>query len=59
MQVELYAFFKEVYKMWVACGQYPELSIKDVKDEIFDIVQPAEPTHITASDLIVRPRHPR
>ena len=52
-QVEIYGFFKAIYEMWVACGQYAELSIEDVKDEIFDLVQPADPLHITLQDLLV------
>lgn len=39
--------------MWVACGQYKELSIEDVKDEIIDIIQPTDPFKITIKDLIV------
>ncbi|KAK9808769.1 hypothetical protein WJX72_003243 [[Myrmecia] bisecta] len=50
-QVEIYTFFKAIYNMWVACGQYPELSVEDVKDEIFDIVKPQDPLRITPMDL--------
>ena len=39
--------------MWLACGQCPELIIEDVKDEIFDMVKPANPLQITAKDLLV------
>lgn len=44
----------EIYKMWVDCGLYPELNMEDVKDEIFDMAQPADPLHLTAQDLQVR-----
>lgn len=54
MQVEIYTFLKEIYDMWVGSGQYQELCIEDVKDEIFDMVQPADPLKITAKDLAVR-----
>ncbi len=54
MQVVLYAFLAEIYTMWLACGQYPELAVEDVKDEIFDIVMPASPLHISLTDLMVR-----
>ena len=47
-------FFKAIYEMWVACKQYAELSVEDVKDEIFDLVQPADPFCITLHDLLVR-----
>lgn len=43
--------------LWVAAGQYPELSVEDVKDELFDIVRPADPLRITPVDLLVMP-HP-
>jgi len=51
--VVLYSFLTEIYTMWLACGQYPELVVEDVKDEIFDIVKPASPLHISLSDLSV------
>ena len=34
-------------------GQEP-VSFADVKDEIFDMVKPADPLHITLQDLINR-----
>lgn len=55
-QVEVCAFFREVHVLWVAAGQYP-LSVEDVKDELFDIVRPADPLRITPGDLLVIP-HP-
>jgi hypothetical protein len=53
LQVVLYSFLTEIYAMWLACGQYPELVVEDVKDEIFDIVKPASPLHISLTDLLV------
>ncbi len=38
--------------MWVAMGEYAELSIYDVIDEVLDMVQPADPLKgLTAKDL--------
>ncbi|KAK9830587.1 hypothetical protein WJX81_001917 [Elliptochloris bilobata] len=51
-QVEVCTFFRAVHALWVAAGQYPELSVEDVKDELFDIVRPAHPLRITAADLL-------
>lgn len=51
--MDIYQFLKDLLKMWLACGQYPDLVIEDVKDEIFDIVKPANPLHITAEELEV------
>ena len=47
-------FFRAVHALWVAAGQYAELCVEDVKDELFDIVRPAHPLRITAADLLVR-----
>lgn len=49
----MYIFFRQIYKMWVECGLYPELSVEDVKDEVFDMAQPKYPLHITTHDLQV------
>ena len=57
IQVVLYAFLAEIHSMWLACGQYPELAVEDVKDEIFDIVMPASPLHITLKALMVSVVH--
>jgi serine/threonine-protein phosphatase 2A regulatory subunit B'' len=49
---DLYTFFKEVHAMWVAMGEYSELSIHDVVDEIIDMVQPAQPSRgLTLAEL--------
>lgn len=53
MQADVYTFFRQIYKMWVDCGLYPELNIEDVKDEVFDMAQPEDPLHITTQDLQV------
>ena len=55
-QVEVCALFRAVHALWVAAGQYSELCVEDVKDELFDIVRPAHPLRITAADLLVRAR---
>lgn len=53
LQTDVYIFFRQIYKMWVDCGLYPELSVEDVKDEVFDMAQPKDPLHITSRDLQV------
>ena len=53
LQADLYIFFKQIYRMWVDCGLYPELNMEDVKDEVFDMAQPMNPLHITKEDLQV------
>lgn len=53
LQTDVYIFFHQIYKMWVECGLYPELSVEDVKDEVFDMAQPAHPLHVTSRDLQV------
>lgn len=53
LQTDIYIFFCQIYKMWVDCGLYPELSVEDVKDEVFDMAQPKHPLHITMQDLQV------
>jgi len=50
--VEMYMFLMEIYKMWVDLGYYAELSIGDIKDEIFDMVKPKDPLAITLQELI-------
>ena len=55
-QTDVYIFFRHIYKMWVECGLYPELSVEDVKDEVFDMAQPKHPLHITSHDLQVNTR---
>mmetsp|Transcript_26718 Transcript_26718/g.75056 ORF Transcript_26718/g.75056 Transcript_26718/m.75056 type:complete len:460 (-) Transcript_26718:344-1723(-) len=50
--VEIYIFLMEIYKMWVDHGYYAELSVGDVKDEIFDMVKPEDELAITLQELI-------
>ncbi len=57
VQADVYTFFRQIYKMWVECGLYPELNIEDVKDEVFDMAQPEDPLHITPQDLQVTHTH--
>lgn len=49
---ELYIFFKEIYSLWVALGEFAELNVYDVVDEIIDMVQPLRPPEITLQDLL-------
>jgi serine/threonine-protein phosphatase 2A regulatory subunit B'' len=35
---ELYTFFREIHVMWVKMGEYADLAIYDVVDEILDMV---------------------
>jgi serine/threonine-protein phosphatase 2A regulatory subunit B'' len=37
--------------MWLAMGEYAELSIYDVVDEIIDMMKPKAAPNITAKDL--------
>nr|GFB24654.1 probable serine/threonine-protein phosphatase 2A regulatory subunit B'' subunit TON2 [Tanacetum cinerariifolium] len=41
----------DVHQKWIEGGNY-ELSIEDVRDEIWDMVKPADPLRITLSDLL-------
>ncbi|KAL6750727.1 hypothetical protein V8C86DRAFT_3030734 [Haematococcus lacustris] len=48
---EIYTFFKEIHVMWVSMGEYADLAIYDVVDEILDMVKPKTATLITPEDL--------
>ncbi|GFH10224.1 uncharacterized protein HaLaN_05498 [Haematococcus lacustris] len=48
---EVYTFFKEIHAMWVNMGEYADLAIYDVVDEILDMVKPKTATLITPEDL--------
>jgi len=50
--VEVHSFFREVHQSWIAAGNYGELRIEDVSNEIFDMVKPLEPGCITLADLV-------
>lgn len=49
---ELYTFFREVKGLWVALGEYRELDVYDVLDEVMDMVTPAVPGRISMADLV-------
>jgi serine/threonine-protein phosphatase 2A regulatory subunit B'' len=42
---------RDVHQKWIEGGNY-ELCIEDVRDEIWDMVKPANPLRITLSDLL-------
>lgn len=48
---DLYTFFREVHALWVGMGEYADLDIYDVLDEIMDMVKPAQTGRITKADL--------
>mmetsp|Transcript_50601 Transcript_50601/g.161917 ORF Transcript_50601/g.161917 Transcript_50601/m.161917 type:complete len:97 (-) Transcript_50601:40-330(-) len=50
--IEIYVFFREVHKMWIERGFYAELSIEDVKDEVFDMIKPADGLRVYPADLM-------
>ncbi|GJU03544.1 probable serine/threonine-protein phosphatase 2A regulatory subunit B'' subunit TON2 [Tanacetum coccineum] len=43
--------YGDVHQKWIEGGNY-ELCIEDVRDEIWDMVKPADPLRITLSDLL-------
>lgn len=47
----VYFFFQAIQEQMKIHGQEP-VSFHDVKDEIFDMVKPKDPIHITLRDLI-------
>lgn len=36
---EVYTFFREIHEMWVKMGEYADLVIYDVVDELIDMVR--------------------
>ncbi|KIY93993.1 Serine/threonine-protein phosphatase 2Aregulatory subunit B'' subunit gamma [Monoraphidium neglectum] len=48
---DLYTFFREIHVMWVAMGEYADLAVHDVLDEIVDMAAPARQGAITLKDL--------
>lgn len=46
------SFPRDVHQKWIEGGNY-ELCIEDVRDEIWDMVKPADPLRITLADLLV------
>lgn len=43
--------YRDVHQKWIEGGNY-ELCIEDVRDEIWDMVKPADPLRITLADLL-------
>ncbi|GJV22163.1 probable serine/threonine-protein phosphatase 2A regulatory subunit B'' subunit TON2 [Tanacetum coccineum] len=48
---DIHTLFRDVQQKWIEGGNY-ELCIEDVRDEIWDMVKPADPLRITLSDLL-------
>ncbi|GJT42399.1 probable serine/threonine-protein phosphatase 2A regulatory subunit B'' subunit TON2 [Tanacetum coccineum] len=48
---DIHTLFRDVHQKWIEGGNY-ELCIEDVRDEIWDMVKPADPLRITLSDLL-------
>lgn len=48
---DIHTLFRDVHQKWIEGGNY-ELCIEDVRDEIWDMVKPADPLKITLADLL-------
>ncbi|KAL0413328.1 UNVERIFIED_CONTAM: putative serine/threonine-protein phosphatase 2A regulatory subunit B'' subunit TON2 [Sesamum radiatum] len=48
---DIHTLFRDVHQKWIEGGNY-ELCIEDVRDEIWDMVKPADPLTITLADLL-------
>ncbi|KAK9136968.1 hypothetical protein Sjap_007562 [Stephania japonica] len=48
---DMHTLFRDVHQKWIEGGNY-ELCIEDVRDEIWDMVKPADPLRITLNDLL-------
>ncbi|KAA3480956.1 putative serine/threonine-protein phosphatase 2A regulatory subunit B'' subunit TON2 [Gossypium australe] len=48
---DIHSLFRDVHQKWIEGGNY-ELCIEDVRDEIWDMVKPADPLRITLADLL-------
>ncbi|CAJ1941062.1 unnamed protein product [Sphenostylis stenocarpa] len=48
---DIHSLFRDVHHKWIEGGNY-ELCIEDVRDEIWDMVKPADPLKITLADLL-------
>ncbi|CAA3003972.1 probable serine threonine- phosphatase 2A regulatory subunit B subunit TON2, partial [Olea europaea subsp. europaea] len=48
---DTHTLFRDVHQKWIEGGNY-ELCIEDVRDEIWDMVKPADPLRITLADLL-------
>ncbi|CAM6017318.1 unnamed protein product [Sphagnum balticum] len=49
--VDVHTLFRDVHQKWIEGGNY-DLCIEDVRDEIWDMVKPADPLRITLADLL-------
>ena len=49
--MEIWTFLKSVHKTWIADPDNYDLNMLDVRDEIFDMVKPAQDGRITLDDL--------
>ncbi|RLM99595.1 phosphatase subunit g4-1 [Panicum miliaceum] len=48
---DIHTLFRDVHQKWIEGGNY-ELCIEDVRDEIWDMVKPADPLRISLQDLL-------
>ncbi|XP_024022608.1 probable serine/threonine-protein phosphatase 2A regulatory subunit B'' subunit TON2 [Morus notabilis] len=48
---DIHTLFRDVHQKWIEGGNY-ELCIEDVRDEIWDMVKPADPLKVTLADLL-------
>ncbi|KAL1832538.1 hypothetical protein ACET3Z_002189 [Daucus carota] len=48
---DIHTLFRDVHRKWIDGGNY-ELCIEDVRDEIWDMVKPADPLRIPLADLL-------
>ncbi|XP_025611511.1 probable serine/threonine-protein phosphatase 2A regulatory subunit B'' subunit TON2 isoform X2 [Arachis hypogaea] len=48
---DIHSLFRDVHHKWIEGGNY-ELCIEDVRDEVWDMVKPADPLKITLADLL-------
>uniref|UniRef100_A0A0E0KYI7 EF-hand domain-containing protein n=1 Tax=Oryza punctata TaxID=4537 RepID=A0A0E0KYI7_ORYPU len=48
---DIHTLFRDVHQKWIEGGNY-ELCIEDVRDEIWDMVKPADPLRIALTDLL-------
>ncbi|XP_041000915.1 probable serine/threonine-protein phosphatase 2A regulatory subunit B'' subunit TON2 isoform X2 [Juglans microcarpa x Juglans regia] len=48
---DIHSLFRDVHQKWIDGGNY-ELCIEDVRDEIWDMVKPADSLRITLADLL-------
>lgn len=49
---EVSYFFRAVVDKFEEIGEEPNCTVEDVQDEIFDMVKPRDPMHITLHDLV-------